>query len=127
MMTPLGPFEPLVLPSTAADDGGIAAFGERVDVTGLNFARGRPRSLNGTTFVRLGAARAAGIGLPTAKVRGRLPIEMLFPRPEVLGISTYQDQNGSLPVGMTLVVRTLNYDMDRVHRFFPLASRHFAT
>jgi hypothetical protein len=99
MMTPFGPYEPLVLPSAVADDGGITAPDERVDVMGLSFARGRPRSLNGTTFVRLGAARAAGIGLPTVKVRGRLPIEMLISSPEALGISTYQDQADSLPVG----------------------------
>jgi hypothetical protein len=127
MITPFGPYEPLVVPSAAADDGGITALGERVDVMGSNFARGRPRLLNDKTFARLGSASAAGISFPTVKARGRLPIETLFSRPEVLGVSTYQDQNGSLPVGMTLVASALNYDMDRVRRFFPLASRRFAS
>ena len=99
MMTPFGLYEPLVLPPAAADDDGIAAFDGRVDVMSLNFARGRPRSLNGTTFVRLGTARAAGIGVPTVKVRGRLPIEMLFSRPEVLGISIYKHQTIPCPSG----------------------------
>src|SRR5271169_3795139 len=125
MMTPFGSYEPHGLPSTVADDGGITTFEERMDVVGPNFARGRPRLLNDTTFAELGAAGAAGIGFPTVKVRGRLPIEMLLSRPEGLRIAAYQEQNDPLPVRMTPVVPALNYDMDRVHRFFPLASRHF--
>jgi hypothetical protein len=97
MVTPFGPYEPLVLPSVAADDGGVATFDERVDVMGSNFARGRPRLLNDTTFAELGAARAAEIGFSTVKVRGRAPIEILLSRPDWLGSATYQRQNVSLP------------------------------
>jgi hypothetical protein len=126
MMTRFDSYEPLVPPSAVVDDGGITAFDERVEVTDSNFARGRPRFLNCTTFAVLGAACSVGIGLPTVKVRGRLPMEMLPSRPEGLGISAYQEQNDSLPVRMTLVRLSIN-NMDRVRRSFPLANRHFAT
>jgi hypothetical protein len=124
MMTPFGPYEALVLPSVAAEGGGITVFDERVDVMGSNFASGRPRLLNGTTFAKLGAACAAGIGFSTVKVSGFLPIEMLLSRPDGLGSATEQGQNDSLPVRMTLAVQVLNYDMDRGHGFFPPASCH---
>jgi hypothetical protein len=97
MMTPFGPHESLVHPSAAADDGGITTFGERVDVMGSNFARGRPRLLNDTTFAELGAACAAGIGFSTVKVKGRAPIEILLSKPDGLGSATYQKPNDSLP------------------------------
>jgi hypothetical protein len=76
MMTPFGPFQPLVL------------LDERVDGIGSNFANGRPRLLNGTTFAKLGAACAAGIGISTVKVRGCLPIETPLSKPEGLGCAT---------------------------------------
>jgi hypothetical protein len=125
-MTTLGPYEPLVLPSIAADGGGIFFFDVRGEVVGSKFASSRPRLLNGTTFAELGAACAAGVGFSTAKVSDHLPMEMLLSRPEGLGSVTYQEQNESLPVRMTLAVLALNYDMDRVYRFFPPASRYLA-
>jgi hypothetical protein len=124
MTTPFGPHQPLLLPSVAVDGGGITVFEERVDVMGSNLASSRLRSLNGTTVGKLGAACAAGIGIPTVPATGCLPIEMLPSRPEGLGSSTWQGQNDSLPVRMTLAVLALNYDMDRVHSFFPPASCH---
>jgi hypothetical protein len=127
MMTPFGPYQALVLPSVAAEGGGITVFDERVDVMGSNFASSRPRLLNGTTFAKLGAACAARIGFSTVKVSGFLPIEMLLPRPDGLGSATEQGQNDSLPVRMTLAVQVLNnenYDIDRVYSFLPPASCH---
>ena len=99
-MTPFGPYELFVRPSDAADDRGIVTFDERVNVVGSNVARGRPRLLNCTRFAALGAACCtAGIGFPTVKVRGRLPIEMLLSSPEGFGIATYQEQSDLLPSG----------------------------
>ena len=123
MMTPFGPYQPLVVPSVAADGGGITVFDERVDVMGSTFARSRPRLLNGTTFAERGAA-CAGIGFSTVKVSECPPIEMLLSGPEGLGSATQQGQNDSLPVRVTLAVLAFNYDMDRVHSFFPPASRY---
>ena len=122
MITPFGRQEPpLVRPSVAADEG-ITVFDERVDVMCSALARSRPRLLNGTTFAELGAACVAGIGFPTVNVRGR--IEMLRSRPEGRGSATYQEQNDSSPVRMTLAVQVLNYDIDRVRNAFPPASCH---
>jgi hypothetical protein len=111
-----------VLSSVAADGGGIPFFDEQVDVVGSNFAHRRSRLLNGTTFAELGAACAAGIGFSIVTVRGRLPMKMSLSRPEELGSASYQEQNGTLPVRMTLAAPALNYDMDHVRSFFPPAS-----
>jgi hypothetical protein len=93
---------------------------------GWTLGSSRLRLVNGTTFAKLGADCAAGIGIPTVGVSECLPIEMLLSRPEGLGSSTWQAQDDSLPVRMTLAVLTLNYDIDRVRSFFPPASRYLA-
>ena len=80
MMTPFGPHEPLVLPSAAADDGGIRTFDGRVGAMGSNFARGRLRLLNDTTFAEIGVARPAGIGFSAVKVRGRMECSVPGPK-----------------------------------------------
>jgi hypothetical protein len=49
---------------------------------------------------------------------------MLLSRPEWLRSAIYQGQNDSLPVRMTFAALALSYDMDRVHIFFPPASRY---
>jgi hypothetical protein len=122
MMTHFGRYDPLVFSLVAADDGGITAFDEGLDVMGSNLGRSRMRQLKGTTFAGLGATCAAGIGFSAVKARGRLPIEMLIFRSEGLRSATHQEQNDSLPVWMTLAVLALNCDMDRVRSFFPPAS-----
>ena len=88
MMTPFGSYEPLVLPSAA--DAGIQGFDDRVDAMGSSFARGRLRLLNDTTFAELGAARAAGIGLSTVRVRGR--IECSVPAPKGAEMPTVESK-----------------------------------
>jgi hypothetical protein len=99
MMTPFGPHQPLVLPSVPADGGGITVLDERVEVTGSSFATSRPRLLKGTTFAKLGAACATGMGFSTMKLNGCLATEILLSRPEALGNATYQGQRIPCPSG----------------------------
>src|ERR1700722_1521656 len=101
MMTPFGPHEPLVLPPATA-----------VGAIGSNFARGRLRLLNDTTFAEIGVARPAGIGFSAVKVRGRM--ECSVPGPEERGSATYREQGDSSPVRMTPAAPALNCDRDRV-------------
>jgi len=63
----------------------------------------------------------AGADAPTSL---RDPPEMIISGPAWLATATWQAQNDSLQVRMTFAVLALNYDIDRVHSFFPPASRY---